>query len=71
MLYAHAGIAALAIQRVATAHFARAVVSAVDGGSLKSRCTGDEDDVACGHEAGVGAGEGGRRREEAIGGELS
>jgi hypothetical protein len=71
VLYAHAGIAALGVQRVAAAHFAGSVVSAVHAGSVESRCAGDEDDVACRHEAEVRAGEGGRRREKAIGGELS
>ena len=50
VLYARAGITALGVQRAATAHFTRAIINAVDAGSKKARCAGDEHDVACGLE---------------------
>ena len=56
VLHAHAAIAALGVNRVAAAGFTRAVVNAVDAGSVDTRSAGDEDDVACRHEDGGGCG---------------
>ncbi len=42
VLHAHKGVAALAVQRVAAAHFARAIIAAVDGASIYTGRAGDE-----------------------------
>ncbi len=48
VLHDYAGVAALAVQRVAAAHFARVIIAAVDGASLYTGCAGDEEEaVAC------------------------
>ena len=49
MLHDHTGVAALAVQRVAAAHFARAIIAAVDGDSMFTGRGGDEEEVACAH----------------------
>ena len=50
VLYAHACIAALGVQRVAITRFTRAIVNAVDAGSVGTRSTGDEEDEGFRHE---------------------
>ena len=50
VLHAHAAAAALAVQRVAAAGFTRAIVNAVDGGSVHTRSAGDEEDEGFRHE---------------------
>ena len=49
VLHAHAGVAALAVQRVAAAHFSRAIIAAVDGATVDTGSAGDEEEVACAH----------------------
>ena len=49
VLHDHVGVAALAVQRVAVAHFARAIIAAVDGASIYTGRAGDEEAVACAH----------------------
>ena len=49
VLHDHAGVAALAVQREAAAHFARAIIAAVDGASIYTGRAGDEEAVACAH----------------------
>jgi hypothetical protein len=49
VLHDYAGVAALAVQRVAAAHFARAIIAAVDGASIYTGRAGDEEEVACAH----------------------
>ena len=51
MLQAHAFVAALGVQRIATARFTRAIVNAVDSSIVDTRSAGDEEDAGCGHEA--------------------
>ena len=50
VLHAHAAVAALAVQRVAAAGFTRAIVTAVDGGSVDTRSAGDIEDEGFRHE---------------------
>ena len=50
VLHAHAAVAALAVQRVAAARFTRAIVNAVDAGSVGTRNAGDEEDEGFRHE---------------------
>ena len=49
MLHDCAGVAALAVQRVAAAHFARAIIAAVDAASMYTGRAGDDEKVACAH----------------------
>ena len=49
MLHDCAGVAALAVQREAAAHFARAIIAAVDDDSIYTGRAGDEEEVACAH----------------------
>ena len=49
MLHAHTGVAALAVQRVAAAHFSRAIIAAVDGATAVTCSAVDEEDIACAH----------------------
>ena len=49
VLQQHAAVAALAVQRVATACFTRAIVNAVDGGSVETHSAGDEEDEGVRH----------------------
>jgi hypothetical protein len=47
ILHGYAGVDALAVQRVAVAHFARAIIAAVDDASIVTGRAGDEEAVAC------------------------
>ena len=47
ILHDYSGVAALAVQRVAAAHFARAIIAAVYGASIDTGRAGDEEAIAC------------------------